>query len=94
MKKFISGFVVCVALFYLVFGLCGYIESTYTKECKVIKIEDNSIFFEDENRMIWEWEKEKKEKEYSVNERVKLVMYDNYTLNAEDDEIRKVKREF
>ena len=58
-----------------------------------MSIEGNVIVFEDEERMFWEWEKEENEKEYSINENVKLVMYDNYTLDCEDDEIRKVKRE-
>lgn len=92
MKKAIVEFIFVAIICTFILGLCSHIESTYTKECKVVSVEGNVITFEDEERNFWEWEKEEKEKEYFVNESVKLVMYDNYTLDCEDDEIRKVKR--
>lgn len=92
-KKFIIYSIILVAVFVTILTLCSHIETTYTREARVITIEGNEIIFLDENDNLWVWEKEDNEQEYKENEIVVLKMNTKGTdTKIEDDEIVRVKR--
>jgi len=93
MKKNLISFIVLIGIFYLLIGTCNIIETTYIKNAVVDSVEENIVIFKDSEGNLWSWEKEETEKEYTPNEKVKLIMYTNWTdNNSFDDEIKKVKR--
>ena len=92
-KRFIIYSIILVAVFVTILTLCSHIETTYTREARVITIEGNEIIFLDENDNLWVWEKEDNEQEYKENEIVVLKMNTKGTdTKIEDDEIVRVKR--
>lgn len=90
-KRFYFQSILIVVVLISLLVVCSKIESTYTREAKVCTVEEETVLFIDETGNIWEWEIEEKEN-YKENEKVKLVMFDNYTASIEDDEIKKVKK--
>jgi hypothetical protein len=91
-KRFWYEGLIIVIVFIVLLGFCSKIESTYTRKARVCTIEDKTVLFIDETGNIWEWELEEGE-EYRVNEKVKLVMFSNFTDDIiEDDEIKKIKK--
>lgn len=92
-KRFIIYSIILVVVFVAILVLCSHIETTYTREARVITIEENEITFLDENDNLWVWEKENNEQEYKENEIVVLKMNTKGTdTKVEDDEIVRVKR--
>ncbi len=92
-KRFIIYSIILVAVFVAILTLCYHIETTYTREARVITIEGKEITFLDENNNLWIWEKEDNEQEYKENEAVVLKMNTKGTdTKVEDDEIVRVKR--
>lgn len=90
MKKIIMSFAIIFVLVSIVF--CGYIESHYTREATVCKVENNIVTFTDPQGNFWEWEKEK-EDDFIMGQKVKLHMSTNYTIDTiEDDIIEKVSK--
>ena len=91
MKRFFAN-VIFVAIIVLFFGFVGRIESIYTTDAKVVKINrtEDFISFEAEDGNIFDIYYEKG---FTEGQRVKLVIDDNLTIeDKEDDIILKVKR--
>ena len=89
MKKNILGFIIIVLLLIVAPSVAGNIETHYTKEAVVINIKNNDeVVVMDEQNEIWSFYG----KSYLIGEKVKLVMFNNYTENnIYDDEIVNVK---
>lgn len=68
---------------------CSYVETTYTREGKIINIDNNNIFIKDSQGNIWVFN----ENELHVGDKVKLIL-DNHLTRSDitDDVIRKIKR--
>lgn len=82
MKKIIIIFSVLILL-----GLLNTIESRYTREVTVKRVEETAITVEDKQGYIWEF----KGDDYKVGQHITVVMNDNHTSNIYDDEIIEVK---
>lgn len=70
----------------LVLGLMWGCESTYTRQAKVISVEDNVVQAEDNCGYIWKYKGSAR-----VGDSVTLVMHDNHTSNITDDIVKGVK---
>ena len=89
MKKILNGMLGMLVIvgFVVLVGIAGYIETHYTMECEVVKIEGNVITLEDEVGYLWEVEDENLE----MNKTYKVEFSTNDTTDRTDDKITKVK---
>lgn len=89
MKKILNGMLgmLIIVGFVVLVGIAGYIETHYTMECEVVKIEGNVITLEDKVGYLWEVEDENLE----MNKTYKVEFSTNDTTNRIDDKITKIK---
>lgn len=89
MKKILNGMLGMLVIvgFVVLLGIAGYIETHYTMECEVVKIEGNVITLEDKVGYLWEVEDENLE----MNKIYKVEFSTNDTTNRTDDKIIKIK---
>jgi heme/copper-type cytochrome/quinol oxidase subunit 2 len=89
MNKKIKGFlfvIVCV----IIFILCNYIETTYTRMATVQKIENDLVIALDSCGNLWEFTGDN----YMIGDKVQLIMNTNHTDSIiTDDQIKSVKKE-
>lgn len=85
-KKIILTTIIIMA-FILVVSLFNTIESRYTRDVTVKKIEGIVVTVEDKQGYIWEF----KGDSYKIGQHITVVMNDNHTSNICDDEIIGVK---
>lgn len=87
--EIIFGVIIFGILFIVLPGIGGYIETHYTREAKVVSIENEIIVVEDKIGMLWEFEGDS----FEINDDVKMKMFNNYTDETiKDDEIISIKR--
>lgn len=78
--------IMIVITLFIAIGIMQTIESTYTRDVVVTKIQDNIITTQDNQGYVWEFYGEG----YSKGQAIKLTMSDNHTSNIEDDTIIRV----
>jgi len=78
--------IIIVITLFIAIGIMQTIESTYTRDVVVTKIQDNIVTTQDSQGYIWEFYGEG----YSKGQAVKLTMNNNHTDNIEDDTIIRV----
>ena len=89
MKNTIKGIILLVAIFIIMPGICGNVETYYNRKGTVVEVQNDVIVVCDERMNVWEFEGDG----FSVGETVIMKMFTNYTdNNIYDDEIVKVKR--
>ncbi len=89
MRKILNGMLGMLVIvgFVVLVGIAGYIETHYTMECEVVKIEGNVITLEDKVGYLWEVEDENLE----MNKTYKVEFSTNDTTDRTDDKITKIK---
>ena len=87
-KEFISGMsIIGFIIGALLIG--GYIDTHYTREATVVKINEDEIVVEDSIQHHWSFYGE----DYKIGDKIKMTMFNNYTdSNIYDDKIIKVKK--
>lgn len=88
MNKKIKGFIFLIVCI-LIFLLCSYIETTYTRTAIIKKTENGFVLVEDSCGNLWEF----KGDNYNVGDKVDLVMDTKHTDSIiTDDQIKAVKK--
>ena len=81
--------ILLIGVFIFIMGVAGYIETHYTREATVIKINEDEIVVEDSIHHHWVFYG----KDYKIGDKIKMTMFNNYTdSNIYDDKIIKVKK--
>ena len=81
--------ILLIGVFIFIMGVAGYIETHYTREATVIKINEDEIVVEDSIQHHWVFYG----KDYKIGDKIKMTMFNNYTdSNIYDDKIIKVKK--
>ena len=76
--------IVAIVVLVSILCLCGYIETHYDRQGKVIQIEENnSVIVEDNCGHIWAFEST----DFNVGDNVVMIMHNNYTDNVVTDDI-------
>lgn len=87
-KKIIFGFFATVMLLIVIPLTMGSIETTYTREGKVVEVHNTIVIIEDTTGNEWEY----KTTNFSIGDNVKMKMFNNYTDNTIlDDVITSIK---
>lgn len=71
----------------LIIGLVGYTEAHYTRDVTVVEVQDQEVTVEDKQGNLWCFNGT----DYTVDQELVIVMYDNHTGTMYDDEIVKVR---
>ena len=71
----------------IIIGLMRTIETTYTRDAKVVNVDNLEVTAEDKQGNLWVFIAD----DYSINDDVTLIMNDNHTTKITDDKIIKVK---
>lgn len=88
MRKGICKKVAVVGMIIANLCVCSYLETTYTREAKVIKVsEDEIILVEDTTGNLWEFYGS----DLSVGDKIRLIMDDRHTTDIHDDVIKDIK---
>ena len=88
LKEGIQGLLITI-VFILMLSFCSIVETTYTRKATVTKVKNNIILFEDNCGHVWEVNGY----DFSVGDKVKLIMDNNHTdFNINDDIIKKIKK--
>ena len=77
----VIGIVLCVL------GSLNTTEAYYSREIKVIEVQDQEVIVEDKQGHCWSFFGDG----YTVDQKITVVMYDNLTSTITDDEIVRVK---
>ena len=81
--------ILLIGIFIFIMGVAGYIETHYTREVTVVKINEDEIVVEDSIQHHWVFYGE----DYKIGDKIKMTMFNNYTdSNIYDDKIIKVKK--
>ena len=81
--------ILLIGVFIFIMGVAGYIETHYTREATVVKINEDEIIVEDSIQHHWVFYGE----DYKIGDKIKMTMFNNYTdSNIYDDKIIKVKK--
>lgn len=87
-KKLIFGFFATIMLLIVIPLTMGSIETTYTREGKIVEVHNTIVIIEDTTGNEWEYEAA----DFSIGDNVKMKMFNNYTDNTIlDDVITSVK---
>lgn len=87
-KKLIFGFFATIMLLIVIPLTMGSIETTYTREGKIVEVHNTIVIIEDTTGNEWEYEAIG----FSIGDNVKMKMFNNYTDNTIlDDVITSVK---
>ena len=82
--------IIIVLSVFLIIGILGYYEHTYTVSATVYKLSGKYVYFRDSRGEVWEYCDTSNT--YNKNQTVKLTLWDNYTdSKITDDEIREVR---
>ena len=79
--------IVLVVVAIVVVGLMGMIESTYTRDVVVIKVDCIEVTVQDKQGHHWSFYGD----DYTVGQEITVVMNDNHTSIITDDRIADVK---
>ena len=79
--------IIMVLTVIIIIGLMGIIEPTYTRDAKVVNVDNLEVTAEDKQGNLWVFIAD----DYSINDDVTLIMNDNHTTKITDDKIIKVK---
>ena len=79
--------IIMVLTVIIIIGLMGTIETTYTRDAKVVNVDNLEVTAEDKQGNLWVFIAD----DCSVNDDVTLIMNDNHTTKITDDKIIKVK---
>ena len=79
--------IIMVLTVIIIIGLMGTIETTYTRDAKVVNVDNLEVTAEDKQGNLWVFIAD----DYSINDDVTLIMNDNHTTKITDDKIIKVK---
>jgi hypothetical protein len=71
----------------LFIGFVGYTEAHYTRDVVVVEVQDQEVTVEDKQGNLWCFNGT----DYTVDQEITVVMYDNHTGTMYDDEIVKVR---
>ena len=71
----------------LFIGLVGYTEAHYTRDVVVVEVQDQEVTVEDKQGNLWCFNGT----DYTVDQKITVVMCDNYTSTIYDDIIKGVK---
>ena len=87
-KKLIFGFFATIMLLIVIPLTMGSIETTYTREGKIVEVHNTIVIIEDTTGNEWEYEATG----FSIGDNVKMKMFNNYTDNTIlDDTITSIK---
>ena len=80
----ILQFIIVVTVFFSGLSICGYIETHYNREGKVIQIEKNNlVIVKDNGGHIWAFEGTN----FNIGDNVVMKMHNNYTDSVITDDI-------
>ena len=82
-KKLIFGFFATIMLLIVIPLTMGSIETTYTREGKIVEVHNTIVIIEDTTGNKWEYEATG----FSIGDNVKMKMFNNYTDNTILDDI-------
>lgn len=82
-KKLIFGFFATIMLLIVIPLTMGSIETTYTREGKIVEVHNTIVIIEDTTGNEWEYEAAG----FSIGDNVKMKMFNNYTDNTILDDI-------
>ena len=82
-KKLIFGFFATIMLLIVIPLTMGSIETTYTREGKIVEVHNTIVIIEDTIGNEWEYEAAG----FSIGDNVKMKMFNNYTDNTILDDI-------
>ena len=82
-KKLIFGFFATIMLLIVIPLTMGSIETTYTREGKIVEVHNTIVIIEDTTGNEWEYEAIG----FSIGDNVKMKMFNNYTDNTILDDI-------
>ena len=82
-KKLIFGFFATIMLLIVIPLTMGSIETTYTREGKIVEVHNTIVIIEDTTGNEWEYEATG----FSIGDNVKMKMFNNYTDNTILDDI-------
>ena len=82
-KKLIFGFFATIMLLIVIPLTMGSIETTYTREGKIVEVHNTIVIIEDTTGNEWEYEAIG----FSIGDNVKMKMFNNYTDNTILDNI-------
>ena len=71
----------------MMLGVLGHYEHQYTRDVVVVDIQGQEVTVEDKQGNLWCFNGT----DYTVDQKITVVMCDNYTSTIYDDEIVKVK---
>lgn len=71
----------------LFIGFIEHIETHYTRDVVVVEVQNQGVTVEDKQGNLWSFNGT----DYTVDQEITVVMYDNHTGTMYDDEIVKVK---